>query len=156
MVAVAREFKKRANTKNHPGISPTPRYLASSTVSVPGKTILFSSNLSSLPPHHCSQDLLGNLRSRLVFILTDVNKKPTQHGKAGLLPPEESLCVDPSALLHAAPDHNGGPDDGVDNVDSVTDGVVELAQGQQTCSALSSQVYPRMRLEKSCQICPGG
>ena len=80
-----------------------------------------------LSPHHCSQDRLGNLRSRRPYIGTDVNKKPTQHGKAGLLRPEESLCVEPSALLHAAPDHDGVSVDGVDNVDSVNDGVVELA-----------------------------
>ena len=72
-----------------------------------------------------------------MFILTDVNKKPTQHGKAGLLPPEESLCVDPSALLHAAPDHDGVTVDGVDNVDSVTDGVVELAHVRGTADLLS-------------------
>ena len=72
-----------------------------------------------------------------MFILTDVNKKPTQHGKAGLLLPEESLCVDPSALLHAAPGHDGVPVDSVDNVDSVSDGIVELAHVRGTADLLS-------------------
>ena len=70
-------------------------------------------------------------------ILTYSYKKPTQHGKAGLLLPEESLCVDPSALLHAAPGHDGVPVDSVDNVDSVSDGVVELAHVRGTADLLS-------------------
>ena len=52
---------------------------------------------------------------------------PTLHRKAGLLPPKERFCIDPPALLHAAPDHDGVPVDCIDDVDRVGDGVVELA-----------------------------
>ena len=51
----------------------------------------------------------------------------TQPRKAGLIPPEESLCTDPSLLLHVAPHHDSVPVDGVDTVDHFGDVVVEHA-----------------------------
>ena len=52
--------------------------------------------------------------------------KQTKRRKAGLLPPEESLSVAPTGVLHATPDDNGVTVDGIDHVDSVGEGVVEL------------------------------
>ena len=51
----------------------------------------------------------------------------TLQRKAGLLPPKESFSIDPPALLHTAPQHDGLPVDCIDDVDRVGDGVVELA-----------------------------
>ena len=64
------------------------------------------------------------------------NIKLTQPRKAGLIPPEESLHIVPPVLLHVAPHHEGVPVDGIDGVDRVGDGIVELAHVLRTADLL--------------------
>ena len=57
----------------------------------------------------------------------DENDNLTKPGIAGLIPPEESLRIGPSLLLHVAPHHDRVHTDGIHGVDHVGDAVVELA-----------------------------
>ena len=84
--------------------------------------------------------------------------KQTKRRKAGLLPPEESLSVAPTGVLHATPDDNGVTVDSIDHVDSVGEGVVELPHELRAADLLSFLVTgvatDQARQEEICRKIP--